>query len=202
MKLYEFAAFPNPRRVRWFMAEKGVSFESVTVNVLEGEHRGEAFLKINPFAAVPVLELDDGTQISETQAICRYVEGIHPEGPLFGGSAKQQGIVEMWQRRIELGLFDRIAVYFHNATPGLGELELYQNKGYGEYSLERALATMEHIEKALEGQQYIAGDFSVADITGICAIDFAAFCKVEVPAHLTNVKAWYERVSARPAAKA
>lgn len=129
MKIYEFNAFPSPRRVRMFLAEKGINgipFEEI--DVPEGEHRGEAYLAKNPDGTVPTLALDDGSYISETVAICRYFEARHPAPPLMGETPTEKAEIEMWQRRVEQTLFDTVAAYFHHATPGLGTLELYQNK--------------------------------------------------------------------------
>lgn len=202
VKLYEFEAFPNPRRVRVFLAEKGVEVDREQINVPEGEHRSAAFRQKNPFAGVPVLELDDGTCISETTAISRYFETKHPEPPLMGRDPQESAEVDMWQRRIEQGLFEKLLAYFHHATPGLGALETYQNKAWGENCRETAEGMLRQLDTALAGRNYIAGDFSIADITGLCALDFAAVCGIEVPADCANVKAWHARLSARPSAAA
>ncbi len=143
MKIYEYQAFPNPRRVRMFLAEKGIdgiTFEQV--DVPEGEHRTDAFKAKNPSATVPLLELDDGAYIGETTAISRYFETVHPEPALMGRTPEEQAAVDMWQRRVEDGLMNAVGAYFHHATPGLGKIELYQNKEWGEKNRERAIATM------------------------------------------------------------
>ena len=154
MKLHEFTAFPSPRRVRMFLAEKGIAdIEFVQVDVPSGAARQAAFLAKNPFGEVPVLELEDGTCISETTAISKYFEALQPAPALFGADAKEIALVEMWQRRLEAGLMNASTTYFHHATPGLGELETYQNREWGEKSRERALATMALLERHLEGQE-------------------------------------------------
>jgi glutathione S-transferase len=204
MKIYEFKDFPNPRRVRIFLAEKGivnVTFEQV--NVPNGEHRSEAFKAKNPLAGVPVLELDDGTCISETVAISRYFEEKYPEPPLMGTIPQEKAEIEMWQRRVEYGLMETVAAYFHHATPGLGELETYQNVEWGQKNREKAVTTIQLLDKVLWGRTFIAGEkFSIADITGLCAVDFAAFVKIAIPEDCLNVKRWYAEISSRSSAKA
>ena len=204
MKIIEFKDFPNPRRVRAFLAEKGISgipFEQI--NVPEGQHREPAFLARNPYGGVPTLELDDGACISETVAICRYFEERHPEPRLMGEKPQEKAEIEMWQRRIEHTMFDTIATYFHHATPGLGDLEPYQNNAWGEHNRELFLAAMKKMDDRLEGREFIAGDgFSIVDITALCAIDFGGFVEIGIPAGLTNLTRWYNAVSSRPSASA
>lgn len=202
MKLYEHSPFPNPRRVRVFMAEKGIDCERVEIDLPAGEHRGDDFKAKNPLAGVPVLELNDGTHISETQAICHYLEAIQPEPPLLGRDAKEKAVVEMWQRRIEQNLFERLATYFHLATPGLGELEPHRNQDHGEYCKAQALRMMELLDRELAAREFIAGEYSVADITALCALDFAQALELEWPASFANLNAWHERLSQRPSAAA
>ena len=203
MKLYEFEPFPNPRRVRMFLAEKGVSIDRVQVNVPEGEHRTDAIKAKNPSATVPFLELDDGTCISECAAISRFVEAKHPEPALLGTTPAEQGKVDMWQRRVEDGLLNAILAYFHHATPGLGELELYQNKDWGEKNRQRAADTMRLLEGELARHSFVAGDsYSIADITALCGVDFCKFVELDIPEDCPNLKRWYEDVSARPSAAA
>lgn len=204
MKLYDHSDFASPRRVRMFLAEKGVDdVELVPVDILGGEARREPFLSKNPLSQVPVLELDDGTNISEVTAISRYFEDLHPEPSLFGKTAAEKARIEMWHCRAETGLTAAIGTYFHHATPGFGELELYQNKEWGEKSGERAVATMRLLDAQLDGKPFIAGEnFSVADITALCGIDFAKLCGIEIPSDLASLRAWYVRVSARESAAA
>ncbi len=204
MKIYEFKDFPNPRRVRIFLAEKGIDNVSfVQVDVPSGEHRTEAFKAKNPFATVPVLEFDDGICISETVAISRYFEEKHPEPCLMGKTPQEKAEIEMWQGRIENGLMETVAAYFHHATPGLGELETYQNVEWGQKNREKAIATIQFLDQVLSDRKFIAGDaFSVADITGLCSTDFAAFVNIAIPEDCINVKRWYTDISSRPSAKA
>ncbi len=203
MKLYEFEAFPNPRRVRIFLAEKGIEVPREQINVLKGEHRTDAYKAKNPSATVPCLELDDGSYISGCVAISRYFEATNPTPALMGDTPAEQAAVSMWQRRVEEGLMDASTTYFHHATPGLGELELYQNKDWGMKSRERTIATMKWLDKELAGKPFIAGSsFSIADITALCAIDFVMFAEIATLDSYPNLKRWYGEVSARDSAKA
>jgi len=198
MKLYEFEAFPNPRRVRIFLAEKGIEVPREQINVLKGEHRTDAYKAKNPSATVPCLELDDGSYISGCVAISRYFEATNPTPALMGDTPAEQAAVSMWQRRVEEGLMDASTTYFHHATPGLGELELYQNKDWGMKSRERTIATMKWLDKELAGKPFIAGSsFSIADM-----IDFVMFAEIATLDSYPNLKRWYGEVSARDSAKA
>jgi len=198
--IHEFSAFASPRRVRIFLAEKGISNVNYQqVDVLAGEHRKHPFLAKNPFATVPVMELNDATCISETMAICRYIEEMHPENPLLGTTPLNKAKIEMWQRRIEHTLFNTIATFFHHATPGLGELEIYQNKEWGQVNKTRYDDALVQFDKYLNDKDYFAGDaFSVADITAICAIGLAEACGLTIPDELKNLNRWHQNVSTRP----
>lgn len=202
MKVYERRGFANPTRVRLALAEKGLidRVEFIEVDLLAGAHRTAAFRQKNPMAAVPVLELDDGTCIAECTAITEYLD--HLDGPptLTGRSATERGVVAMMQRRVEAGLLDAISGYFHHATPGLGPaLELYQNKDWGLKSRERAVATMRYVNEVLAAHSYLAGEqFSVADITAYAAFRYADYARVSQPDGLTHVQDWRQRCAARP----
>ncbi len=203
MKLYEFEPFPNPRRVRMFLAEKGLDVERIQINVPEGEHRQPAFKTKNPTATVPCLELEDGTVIGECSAISSYIEAAHPLPVLMGETPKEKGVVHMWQARVESGLFDAATTYFHHATPGLGALEPFQNEAWGLKAKERIETTMRWLESELGTHEFIAGDtFSIADITALCGIDFAKYCDIHIPKDCTNLNRWYNVVSNRPSAAA
>ena len=200
MKIYEYDGFPNPRRVRIFLAEKGVTVASEQVDVPAGQHREAPFLSKNPYGTVPALELDDGTCISETVAICRYFEALHPDPPLMGKGPENQAKVEMWQRRVEQSLMDTVVTYFHQGTEGLGALELYQNREWGLENQKRFIGAMRKIDGFLEGKRYIVDDeFSIADITGFVALGFGKFIGIEIPDDCANVARWYEAVASRPA---
>ena len=206
MKVYEYQGFPNPYRVRVALAEKGLTdrVEFVQVDVPGGEHKQPEFLAKNPAGTVPVLELDDGTTIAECTAITEYLDHLAGEPVLTGRSPKERALIHMSQRRTEANLLDAVGTYFHHATPGLGaDIEGYQNKEWGEKQRERAIATMHRLNETLAEQPYIAGDnFSVADITAMAGFAFADFCKIEIPEDATHLKAWRDRVNARPSAKA
>jgi glutathione S-transferase len=206
MKVYEYKGFPNPARVRIALAEKGMleQAEFIQVDVLGGEHRQPAFLAKNPTAAVPVLELDDGTCISECTAITEYLDNLDGKPGLTGRTARERAMVHMMQRRAEAGLLDAIVTYLHHATPGLGpNIEIYQNKEWGEYQRKRALEGANYLNSVLAQQPYLAGDFfSMADITAFAGLNVFDFLGVEVPADLAHLHAWRARIAARPSVKA
>ncbi len=202
MKVYEFDGFPNPARVRIALAEKQISdkVEFVSINVPEGEHQQVAYLEKNPSAAVPALELDDGTVISECTAITEYLDGTFGTRTLTGETPKQRAVIHMMQRRAEAKLLDAVANYFHQATPGLGpDVEGEQCAQWGEMQRVRSLDGMRYFDHVLEHQPYVAGEaFSMADITVFAGLAFADFAKVDIPVECTNLVAWRERVSKRP----
>ena len=198
MKIYDYEGFPNPARVRMAVAEKGLAdrIEFVTVDVPAGEHKRAEFIAKNPSGAVPVLELDDGTTISECTAITEYLDNLDGAPTLTGRTPKERALIHMMQRRAEAGLLDAVGAYFHHATPGLGpDLEPYQNAEWGEHSRERAIAGMNYLDGVLREQPYLSGDaFSMADITAFAGLAFADFAGIDVPANLTALTAWRARV--------
>lgn len=206
MKIYDFKGFPNPARVRMALAEKGLSdqIEFVHVDVPGGEHKTPAFLEKNPSGAVPVLELDDGTVISECSAITEYLDHLAGEPDLTGKTSKERGVIAMMQRKVEAGLMDAVGTYFHHATDGLGpEIETYQNRTWGERQREVALSTMSWLNDVLARQDYVAGNrFTVADITAMAALSFADFAKIDIPDSCGHLKAWRGRVTERPSVAA
>lgn len=203
MKLYEYEAFPNPRRVRMFLAEKGIDLPREQIDVPAGEHLSSEFLVKNPDGLVPLLELDNGEYISETVAISRYFEERHPQTPLMGGTAQEKAAIEMWQRRIENSLFNAVSSYFHHATDGLGEADRYRNREWGEKNREQAIQAMTKLNEQLAENSFIAGGtFSIADITALCAIDFAIAVNIGIPEQCSHLKNWHERVSSRESAAA
>ena len=204
MKIYQSNSLPSPRRVRMFLAEKGIEdVEMVTLDVAGGEARQPEFLARNPLGEVPVLELDDGDHIGEVTAISRYFEEVRPFPALFGGTPGDKARVEMWLRRIESGLMGAVAAYYHHATAGFGDAGRYRNREWGENSRDRATATMQLLDGALGTDEFVAGaTFSVADIAALCAIDFAIACGIEIPSAADNLRAWHDRVSRRPSAAA
>ena len=158
---------------------------------------------LNPMQQVPVLVLDDGTAISESVAICRYFEELQPEPPLLGRDGRERAIVEMWNRRMELGLFFRVAQYFRHSHPAMAALEKPQIVAWGEVNRERALEALAMLDQELASRPFIAGDrYSIADITALVAVDFMKPAKIERPAQLANLDRWYASVAARPSAQA
>ena len=203
MKLYNTRVAPNPRRVRIFLAEKGVSIDTVEVDLGKMEHKAPDYVAVNPLQRTPALELDDGTVITESIAICRYFEELHPEPPLFGTDALEKARVEMWQRRLEFGLLGTVASVFRHLHPAMAEMEVPQVAAWGETNRPRVIEFLRFLDGELAGRDYAAGDrFSVADITGLVGLDFMKPAKLSLPDELANVRRWHERLSARPSAQA
>lgn len=202
MKIYDFPAFPNPLRVRIALAEKGLTDEVTfeLVDVPNGAHRKPDFLAKNPDAAVPLLELEDGTLISECASITEYVDHKTGEPTLTGKTPKDRAVISMMQRRAEQGLLDAVAIYFHHATPGLGpDIETDQVPEWGERQRTRALKGMRYLNEVLTKQPYLAGeDFTIADITAYAGLVFADFAKIDVPTDCPALSEWRSRVASRP----
>lgn len=202
MKLYDDQYAPNPRRVRIFLAEKGITVPTEQRNIIKGEHKTDEFKKISPMALLPALELDDGRCLTETVAICRYFEGLHPNPPLMGVDAVDAAFVEMWQRRMEIELFFPIAFCFRHTSPMMAKLE-EQIPQFGETSRARAMKRLKMLDRDLASSEFIAGPrYTIADITALCALDFGKFAGIEVPDDHANVKRWHQAVSSRPSATA
>lgn len=202
MKIYEMAQAPNARRVRIFLAEKKIPMEYVQIDLAKGEQTSDEFKEKNMMAKIPVLELDDGTHISESVAICRYFEQTSPETPLFGTDAKEQAIIEMWQRRAELNLLFPIGMCFQHLSEFFKE-RITQVPQWGEVSKKAANANMNLLDSHLKDSTYLAGDnFSIADITALCAIDFGRTVKIAIPDDCENLKRWYDMMSERDSSKA
>lgn len=200
MKLYDGGRAPNPRRVTLFLAEKGIAIETVPVDMGRLEHRSAAMTRLNPLQRLPVLELDDGTIITETVAICRYVEELYPEPALFGTGALERALVEMWQRRVELGFFAAVAAAFRHLHPAMKDWEQPQVPEWGEANKPKALAFLELLDSELSDRPFIAGErFSIADITAHVTIGFMKPARIAMPEGLRNVERWYEAVGQRPA---
>jgi len=203
MKLYGAPApAPNPRRVRIFLAEKGVDLPETFVDMRKREHKSPEFRAKNSLGQIPTLELDDGTTISETVAICRYFEELHPEPAMFGRTALEKAQVDMWTRRVELQLMVPVGMFWRHAHPYTASL-LTQFKDFGESNRETVTGAMRWLDRELDGREFIALDtFTMADICALTTIDFAAWIGLETPAELTNLQAWRKRVSERPSAAA
>jgi glutathione S-transferase len=203
MKLYDGGRAPSPRRVRIFLAEKGIDVPKVPVDLAKLEQKSESFRALNPLQRVPVLVLDDGTVITETMAICRYFEALHPEPNLFGRGALEIAKVEMWNRRIELGLYSAVQAIFRHGHPAMAKMQVPQVRQWAEINKPRVTEFLEILNDALAGRKFVAGDkFSVADITGLVAIDFMKPAKLELSEPYQHVRRWHAEISARPSAAA
>jgi glutathione S-transferase len=203
MKLYDSKFAPNPRRVRIFLAEKNLSVPTVDVDLGRLEQRSDDFSTLNPFQRVPVLVLDNGVALCESIAICRYFEEIHPDPPLFGVGALERALVEMWQRRLELGLLIHIANAFRHSHPHMAAMEVPQIAELAQASKPKAVEAMARIDRELADRPFIAGDrFSVADISGLVALDFAKAARIAIPEAFRQLRRWHEALAARPSAKA
>ena len=203
MKLFDGGKAPNPRRVRVFLAEKGIDVPLAPVDMGAMGHRGPEVAERNPLRRLPVLELDDGTVITESVAICRYFEEIQPEPPLFGTGALGRARVEEWQRRMELNLMLPVGHAFRHIHPAMKEWEVPQIAEWGEANKPKALDFLALLDRELAGREFAAGDgYSIADITGLIAIDFMKPARIALPEELGNVRRWYAAISARPSAAA
>jgi glutathione S-transferase len=202
MKIYDVENFPNPLRVRIALAEKNALEQAtfIPVDLMNGEHRSSTFLAKNPNAGVPVLELEDGTFISECSAIIEYIDHQYAGPSLTGTLAKKRAVISMMQRRAESMVLDAVATYFHHATDGLGPvLETYQNKEWGQKQKDKAMFGLSYFDTILGENDFIAGGtFSVADITLHAGLVFAGFAQIDIPEKLTNLKAWQARLATRP----
>lgn len=202
MKILEQPGAPNPRRVKLFVAEKGLDIPYEVVELNKGDHRAAEFTALNPVQRVPVLVLDDGTAISESVAICRYLEGIHPDPNLFGSSPLETATVEMWTRRMELGLLFHIAQCFRHTHPAMAVLENPQIAEWAEANKPRAMEYLSVLNDALGQHDYVAGNrYTIADITALVAIDFMKPARLQVPEDYAHIKRWYDVVAQRPSSQ-
>jgi glutathione S-transferase len=209
MKFYDCASAPSPRRVRIFLAEKGIAVPTVQVDLRHGEQFGEAFRQINPDCTVPVLELDDGTRIADAVAICVYFEASQPQPPLIGHDPRMRALVTAAQRRAERDGFHAAMEAFRNFTPGLkgralpGAHDYEQIPALAERGRARLLRFFETMDAELAGRAFVCGaDYSIADITTLVTVDFAKAVKLPIPERCPHLRRWHETVSARPSAKA
>jgi glutathione S-transferase len=203
MKLYDGGRAPNPRRVRVFLAEKGLHVPIEPVDLGALQHKSAAFGEINPLQRVPVFVLDDGAKIAESIAICRYFEELHPDPALFGRGAREVAEVEMWNRRLELNLLFLVAHVFRNTHPAMKEMEVPQVPAWAEANKPRIAEFVHILDRELHERPFVAGDrFTVADITGLVAVDFMKPAKVAIPQECNQVRRWHAAVSARPSASA
>jgi len=209
MKLYDYAPAPSPRRVRIFLAEKGITLPTVQVDLRKGEQFSESFRAINPECTVPVLELDDGTRIADAIAICVYFEGLKAEPALIGRDPASRARIVAASRRAERAGFSAMVEACRNATPGFkgralpGTADYEQIPALAERGRARVGRFFDTMEAELSGRTFVCGpDYSLADITALVTIDFAKWIKLAIPESCVNLRRWHEAVSARPSAKA
>lgn len=202
MKLHTFATAPNPRRVHVYLAEKGIDVPCEHVDIMKRANRAPEFVEnVDAMGRVPVLELDDGTHIAESVAICRYFEALHPEPPLFGRTPAEQGRVEMWVRRMELDFMMPVGLAWVHGSPLTAAVMKEQIPAVAEQSRERVRRFYTFLDRELAEREFVAGEFSMADIVGLCTLEFAAGLNQLPPdPELQNLDAWFERVSGRPSA--
>ena len=203
MKLYDTPLAPNPRRVRWFMAEKGIEdIEVVTMSLMNGDQRQPDYVAKTGLPLAPVLELDDGTCIGESLAICRYLESLYPEPNLFGRTPRETAIVEMWTRRAELMVAHPLMTGVRHTHPAMAALEA-QDAALGKRSLEAGIAALGVLDRQLAGRDWLAAErLTIADIVAFVGLDFGRMVKLRTPPELTHVARWAEAMRERPAARA
>ena len=202
MKLYHHPLAPNPRRVRVFLAEKGIDVPMVSVDIFQGESREPPFLAKNPLGGVPVLELDDGTIIAESLAICRYFEESQPEPNLLGRTPLEKAQIEMWQRRMELEIFQMTGGCFRH-TNAIFAGRFPQVPEYGQFCKDRAHQRLVWLDGELALRSFVAGErYTVADITALVGIDLGRASGIGIAPEQKHLARWYEIVSSRPSAKA
>ena len=203
MLLYHDLTAPNPRRVRIFLAEKAVAYDTIEIPIATAANQSSDFRRKNPLALLPVLEFPDGRLLRESIAICRYLEELNPEPNLFGADAWERAQIEQWNRHAELELLLPIAQVFRN-THAFWVGRIKQAPDFGEIMREQTARRFDWFEEELERRDYIAGNrFSVADITALCAIDFGKVSKIRIdPATHPKLAAWHKRISDRPTSKA
>lgn len=203
MKLYMAAEpiAPNPERVRLFLAEKGVSLPVVELAMVKGEHKAPDYLAKHPRGQVPALELDDGVMLTESVAICRYIEEFHPEPPMFGRTTLERAQVDMWTRRVELILMMPVANFWQNAHPLTARL-LKQFPEFGEANRPRVADAMRWFDGQLAGREWLASaDYTIADIVLLTTVDFAGFCGLPIPDDCAALSDWHARAKARPSSR-
>lgn len=211
MKIFDIPGFPNPLRIRIVLAEKGLGadIEFIKIDLPAAEHKQPAFLAINPLGTVPVLQIDDGTYISECTAITEYLDNLDGNPILTGKTPKEKALIHMMQKRAESELADPVGFYFHHATPGLGEgLQPYKSPEWegriewGNRQRDKAVNGMKYFDQVLRTQPYIAGKaFSMADITVLAGLIFAGFASIAIPEECTALTAWQAKVQERPSVK-
>ena len=202
MIFYDGGGAPNARRVRIYLSEKGLDIPMKTIDIMKGEHKTDEYKKISPLSQVPALELDDGTFITESIAICRYFEALNPDPNLMGTDPNEIAIIEMWQRRLELLLMMPIASVFRHGHPAMANLE-NQVIEWSEANKPRILSFYNWLDKQLKGKDFICLDrYTLADVTALTCFEFAKWPKINIPEDCLNLKKYYQMLSDRPSAKA
>ncbi|WP_296597183.1 glutathione S-transferase [Phenylobacterium sp.] len=203
MKIYDTPLAPNPRRVRWFMAEKGITdIEVITLNLMEAEHKTPEYLAKAGLPNVPMLEMDDGTCVTESVAICRYLESRYPEPNLFGRTPEETALIEMWLRRAEMMVATPMMMGVRHTHPAMGALE-QQVPVIGEHNLQGATRALKVLDRRLAESEWLATDrLTITDIVAFISLDFGRMIKFRVPEDLAHVRRWAEAMRARPAASA
>lgn len=203
MKLYDCLRAPNPRRVRWFLAEKGIhDIEIVTLSIMKGEHKSPEYRAKVGVSHMPALELDDGTVITESVAICRYLESVYPEPNMFGRDAKETALIEMWQRRTEMMIVTPLALAVRHTNPNMAALEA-QVPEVGENNLTGARRGLAFLDKRLSESEFVGGDrVTIADIVTVTGVDFGRMIDFRPDAELVHVNRWLSAMLSRPAAAA
>lgn len=203
MKIVQDSRAPNPRRVRIFLAEKSIDVPYENLDIMAQEHKLPERARQNPMTRVPYLVLDDGTVIAETMAICRYFEAQQPEPSLFGRSAVEQGLVEMWQRRVEINLLGPVAHAFRHTHPKMAHLEVPQVADWGKANVAKVETMLDFLNDELAQRAYVAGEaYSVADITALCTVDFMKVARFAMADRHEHLRRWHALASARPSAGA
>jgi glutathione S-transferase len=193
---------PNPRRVRIFLAEKHVRVPMAQISIPKAEQKSASFLSVNALGQTPALAFDDGRVLTESVAICRYFEVLHPEPPMFGHGAHNIAEIDMWTRRIELRLMTPLSMVWLHTHPWTARIVQPQYTEFGESQRPRVLAAMTEFDHALDGRDWLDGErYTIADIVLLTTIDFAKFVGIAVPDDLAHLKAWHARASARPSAQ-
>jgi glutathione S-transferase len=207
MKFYDCLTAPSPRRVRMFLAEKGVALETKIVDLANGEQLTSTFSEINPHRTVPVLELDDGTKLLDSTSICMYLEETYPDPNLMGRDAKERAVVAMWQRDMEINGPMAIMECFRNSSKGFrnraltGPIDYEQIPALAERGRQRVRHFFAELNSRLSQSEYVAGDrFTIVDITAFIAVEFSRAIKEILPENATHLKRWRDAVSVRPSA--
>jgi glutathione S-transferase len=202
MKVYDFVGAPNPKKLRVYLAEKGISIPVVPVNIVTGENRTPEFLKKNPLGGLPVLELDDGSHLTESLAIIEYLEELHPTPPMIGTTRRERARTRELERIAELGVLNAIAVYFQNTHPFMAA-RLKQSADTAETAKARLGTTLKVFDAAIGSNPFVAGSRpTIADCTLLAALEFAEFAQAPVDGSVKNVHRWYEEFKKRPSASA